>query len=108
MLVIYTILCVFFMNRFCVVINTLLQDGGFYSAEDADSYPKIGDAHKKEGAFCVWEERDLRRLLVEEVPGNPGVSNADVFAHHFDVKPKGNVNPSQVWWLVLFGGRNAP
>lgn len=71
------------------------KDGGFYSAEDADSYPKIGDAHKKEGAFCVWEERDLRRLLVEEVPGNPGVSNADVFAHHFDVKPKGNVNPSQ-------------
>ncbi|CAG8514178.1 10587_t:CDS:10, partial [Scutellospora calospora] len=32
------------------------SEGGFYSAEDADSYPVEGAKHKLgEGAFCVWE-----------------------------------------------------
>ena len=83
-------------QHFVFCIFQFAQDGGFYSAEDADSFPKLGDKHKKEGAFCVWEERDLRNLLAERLPGQPDVTVADVFIHHFGVKPKGNASPSQV------------
>ncbi|MBI2833049.1 MAG: thioredoxin domain-containing protein [Acidobacteria bacterium] len=44
--------------------------GGFYSAEDADSLPPehAGDpqAHRMEGAFYVWEDEEIRRLLGDD------------------------------------------
>ncbi len=46
--------------------------GGFYSAEDADSYePGLSaeaqkTAHKKEGAFYVWRAAEMRALLTEK------------------------------------------
>ena len=61
-------------------------DGGFYSAEDADSLPESGSEHKKEGAFCVWTFDELKRLLIEQ-------KKVDVFAAVFGAKPEGNVNP---------------
>ena len=34
-------------------------EGGFYSAEDADSLPSEGAKEKKEGAFYVWERQEV-------------------------------------------------
>ncbi|HEY3740589.1 MAG TPA: thioredoxin domain-containing protein [Bryobacteraceae bacterium] len=60
-------------------------DGGFYSAEDADSV--IDDepdaAHKGEGAFYTWKQSDLRRLL------DPSIF--EEFCKTYGVLPKGNV-----------------
>src|SRR3989344_2337654 len=47
------------------------EEGGFYSAEDADSLPpelqgKVSDQgheHKSEGAFYLWEKREILNLL---------------------------------------------
>ncbi|XP_021375701.1 spermatogenesis-associated protein 20-like isoform X2 [Mizuhopecten yessoensis] len=69
--------------------------GGFYSAEDADSLPTEGATAKKEGAFCVWTQSQVDSLLGEEVKGHPGVTLANVFCHHYGVKPEGNVDPFQ-------------
>ncbi len=39
--------------------------GGYYSAEDADSLPvEAGEGEKKkEGAFCVWTQAEIEKLL---------------------------------------------
>lgn len=71
------------------------QSGGFYSAEDADSLPTAGAKEKQEGAFCVWEEEEVRRLLPETLAGHPNKTLADLFCHYFGVKPDGNVDPMQ-------------
>jgi uncharacterized protein YyaL (SSP411 family) len=61
------------------------KEGGFYSAEDADSIPPehAGDpaAHKMEGAFYVWTDEEIRDAL--------GV-DADIFCKRFGVQPGGN------------------
>ena len=48
------------------------EDGGFYSAEDADSVPPedagaVG-AHKKEGAYYLWRAGEIDALLGEDAP----------------------------------------
>ncbi|KAI8377645.1 spermatogenesis-associated protein 20 [Radiomyces spectabilis] len=63
------------------------SDGAFYSAEDADSYPSEKSAKKLEGAFCVWEELELQRLLDED--------EVKLFVTHYGVKSNGNVDPAQ-------------
>lgn len=54
----------------CDYVLTSLTDpeGGFYSAEDADSLEPgaAPDAHKKEGAFYVWRAEELKALLTEK------------------------------------------
>ncbi|KAJ3047510.1 spermatogenesis-associated protein 20, partial [Rhizophlyctis rosea] len=65
--------------------DLLSPEGGFYSAEDADSYPVEGAKEKKEGAFAVWEREEILSAVGEE--------DASVFCSHFGVKPSGNVNP---------------
>jgi hypothetical protein len=62
-------------------------DGGFYSAEDADSLPSeknIEDTDKKkaEGAFYVWEQKEINDLLGD----GPG----KIFSFRYGVKPEGN------------------
>jgi len=61
------------------------KDGGFYSAEDADSVPpehaSESDAHKMEGAFYIWTDQEIRDVL--------GV-DADIFCKRFGVQPGGN------------------
>jgi uncharacterized protein YyaL (SSP411 family) len=57
--------------------------GGFYSAEDADSLP-LGsgpDAHKREGAFYVWTDEEIGSLLGED---------ADIVRRRFGIEPGGN------------------
>jgi uncharacterized protein YyaL (SSP411 family) len=80
---------------------TLSQSGGFYSAEDADSYPTYGASHKKEGAFCVWTYDEVQSLLSKRLNSNTNDTLATVFCAHYDVKPQGNVNPLQVGKRVV-------
>ena len=58
-------------------------DGGFYSAEDADSVPPeaAGSGHKAEGAFYVWTDAEIGSLLGDE---------ADIARRHFGILPGGN------------------
>lgn len=73
------------------------QAGGFYSAEDADSYPTTTSREKREGAFCVWTAEELRALLPDPVQGaTEGTTLADVFMHHYGVEEAGNVDPMKV------------
>ncbi|XP_075296943.1 spermatogenesis-associated protein 20 isoform X4 [Opisthocomus hoazin] len=70
------------------------QAGGFYSAEDADSYPTTASGEKREGAFCVWAAEEIRTLLPDPVEGaTEGTTLGDVFMHHYGVKEAGNVSP---------------
>ncbi|XP_021190790.3 spermatogenesis-associated protein 20 isoform X2 [Helicoverpa armigera] len=67
------------------------ESGGYYSAEDADSYPVHGAAHKKEGAFCTWEYKELKSLLQDKKINS--VSYLDVFCDYFSVEESGNISP---------------
>ena len=60
-------------------------DGGFYSAEDADSIPPEhagkADAHKSEGAFYIWRHDEV---------GPPLGDEADLFRMRFGMMVDGN------------------
>jgi uncharacterized protein YyaL (SSP411 family) len=60
-------------------------DGGFYSAEDADSVPpeqaQDPHPHKSEGAFYIWSEAEIDRLLGDD---------AAVAKRRFGIEPGGN------------------
>jgi uncharacterized protein YyaL (SSP411 family) len=59
--------------------------GGFYSAEDADSIPpeQVGaaSAHKSEGAFYIWPDEEIGRLLG---------ADADIARARFGILRDGN------------------
>ncbi|CAK9818506.1 Spermatogenesis-associated protein 20 [Anthophora plagiata] len=71
------------------------KEGGFYSAEDADSYPTADSSTKKEGAFYVWTAMEIKSLLDKEIFDESRVKLSDIFCHHFNVKESGNVKPHQ-------------
>jgi uncharacterized protein YyaL (SSP411 family) len=56
------------------------KDGGFFSAEDADS--KNPEGEQEEGAFYVW--------TVDEVDGLLGAERAAAFKQHYNFTPAGN------------------
>jgi uncharacterized protein YyaL (SSP411 family) len=61
------------------------KEGGFFSAEDADS-PVAGIAgpgHSKtaEGAFYIWTKKEIDAALGD---------NAEIFDHHYGIQPHGN------------------
>ncbi|THH30560.1 hypothetical protein EUX98_g3628 [Antrodiella citrinella] len=60
-------------------------EGGFYSAEDADSLPGHGDTVKKEGAFYAWTAQQL-----DEVLG----TDSELFNWHFGADISGNCDPN--------------
>ncbi|PIQ74113.1 MAG: thioredoxin domain-containing protein, partial [Candidatus Portnoybacteria bacterium CG11_big_fil_rev_8_21_14_0_20_44_10] len=72
------------------ILDYVLRDltdaeGGFYSAEDADSLdPDSTDAHKKEGAFYLWRADEIKQALGEEC--------AKIFNYHFGIKKNGNAH----------------
>jgi uncharacterized protein YyaL (SSP411 family) len=72
------------------IFDYLLRDmldaeGGFYSAEDADSVIDPAHPHEKgEGAFYVWTQAEIERVL-----GQPA---AKAFCHLFGVERNGNVH----------------
>ena len=58
-------------------------EGGFYSAEDADSVVDPANPHeKKEGAFYLWTMAELEQLL--------GAEEARVVSFLYGVEPQGN------------------
>jgi uncharacterized protein YyaL (SSP411 family) len=60
-------------------------EGGFYSAEDADSVPpeqaRDPKPHKSEGAFYIWSDEEIEKLLGED---------AAVARRRFGIEPGGN------------------
>jgi uncharacterized protein YyaL (SSP411 family) len=61
-------------------------DGGFYSAEDADSLATKESARKTEGAFYVWTHAEILEVL--------GEGRMAEFAATYGVRPEGNVSES--------------
>lgn len=59
-------------------------DGGFYSAEDADSYIRAGFKEKAEGAFYVWTANEIETAL--------GKERAAAFDYVYGVEAKGNTS----------------
>jgi uncharacterized protein YyaL (SSP411 family) len=57
-------------------------EGGFYSAEDADSLPTADAKEKKEGAFYVWER--------DEILGIVGDKAGELFCFRYGVREGGN------------------
>jgi uncharacterized protein YyaL (SSP411 family) len=70
-------------------------EGGFYSAQDADSLAEPGSRDRSEGAYYVWAERDIEGLI--------GPERARIFNFHFGVEAGGNVRGKQ---HGEFEGRN--
>ena len=60
-------------------------EGGFFSAEDADSLGKVGDAHKTEGAFYIWTAVEIDTLL--------GKENGSLFRYAYGARRDGNARP---------------
>jgi uncharacterized protein YyaL (SSP411 family) len=59
-------------------------DGGFYSAEDADSLLRQGSSEHVEGAFFVWTKSEIKEALTPEA--------AALFCSHYGVLANGNVD----------------
>lgn len=57
-------------------------EGGFYSAEDADSPDPQHPQEKKEGAFYLWSKDEIINIL--------GKEQAGVFSYYFGAEPNGN------------------
>jgi len=58
------------------------SDGGFYSAEDADSLAAADRPEHSEGAFYVWTSDEINTVL--------GPEHAKVFDYHYGVESDGN------------------
>ena len=58
------------------------REGGFFSAEDADSRTGSTESDPGEGAFYVWTSAEIRSTLGRD---------ADIFAYHYGVEPQGSV-----------------
>ncbi|XKL65108.1 hypothetical protein PGB90_005194 [Kerria lacca] len=69
------------------------EEGGFYSAEDADSLPNEDAKEKIEGAFYVWKFDEIKKLLQEPLKCKNNLILSDVFCYHYNVKENGNVDP---------------
>ncbi|XP_065193282.1 spermatogenesis-associated protein 20-like [Sycon ciliatum] len=71
------------------------SEGGFFSAEDAESYAQLGEAQKREGAFCVWRHEEIQQLLPQVVEGTCMAGRCitfwEVFCYHYSVEVQGNV-----------------
>lgn len=69
------------------VLDYVLRDmtsieGGFYSAEDADSLLEHGKSDHAEGAFYVWTSREIEEAL--------GLEHAEWFKYMYGVLESGN------------------
>ncbi len=56
-------------------------EGGFYSAQDADSEDPQKPGLKREGAFYVWTKKEIEQILGPD---------AEVFCAHYGIKDEGN------------------
>ncbi len=58
------------------------SQGGFYSAEDADSADPDHAGEKREGAFFIWKITEIEKLLPER--------DAKIFIHAYGIESAGN------------------
>jgi hypothetical protein len=58
------------------------KEGGFYSAEDADSLDPVTKDHKREGAFYVWRKEEIEKVLPAQ--------DAELFCKYYGITPDGN------------------
>ncbi|MEW6061572.1 MAG: thioredoxin domain-containing protein [Bacteroidota bacterium] len=58
-------------------------EGGFYSAEDADSPDPENTLHRAEGAFYVWKKTEIDEVLTPD--------ESKVFCYHYSIEAAGNV-----------------
>src|SRR6266849_6204584 len=82
----------FFADTARDILEFVLRDmrapeGGFYSALDADSLIEPGKLEHGEGAFYVWEAKEIEPVL--------GPQTAAVFDYRYGVEPNGNVPAEQ-------------
>jgi len=80
----------FFEQRAKDVLNYVMttvtsKEGGFFSAEDADSLIEHGHPEHAEGAFYVFTLNEINQVL--------GEGDAKVFNYRYGVKAGGNVPP---------------
>ncbi len=68
--------------------------GGFYSGEDADSYPNLGDDHKVEGAFYAWTSSEIEDVFEENASEFSIKNPFDVYSYYYGVEETGNVEPA--------------
>ena len=61
-------------------------EGGFLSAEDADSLLRHGSPEHAEGAFYVWSWKELAEVLGGDALGG----DTAIFTTHYGVEPEGN------------------
>jgi len=73
------------------------KEGGFYSAEDADSQDPAHPEKKTEGAFYLWTEQELRQLLSPD--------DFVVFSKYYGIETAGNAPADP---QGEFEGRNIP
>ncbi|KAK3903989.1 hypothetical protein C8A05DRAFT_32237 [Staphylotrichum tortipilum] len=59
------------------------REGGFVTAEAADSFYRRGDRHMREGAYYLWTRREFDQVV--------GPEGSDVAAAYWDVREDGNV-----------------
>jgi uncharacterized protein YyaL (SSP411 family) len=91
---------------FTYVLRDLTNsEGGFYSAEDADSAADPAQPnHKSEGAFYIWSHQEIVDAL--------GEPDAAVFCQRFGVKANGNVDEDPhgefVGRNILYQAQDAP
>jgi len=64
-----------------VARDMISKEGGFFSAEDADSLFEHGKPEHGEGAFYVWTEKQIDTALGDDAPP---------FKFHYGVQPHGN------------------
>ena len=77
----------FFADIACETLDYVLRDmthpqGGFFSAEDADSLLSHGGPEHAEGAFYVWSRQEIADAL--------GADEAAIFCRHYGVEEVGN------------------
>jgi uncharacterized protein YyaL (SSP411 family) len=70
-------------------------EGGFYSAEDAESFIDKTKSEKREGEFYLWQRSEIEGILEKE--------KADIFSYYYGVEAHGNTisDPHEV-----FGTKN--
>ncbi len=65
-----------------VARDMISPEGGFYSAEDAESALSFDDLHyKEEGAYYVWSKNEIDELLGED---------SEIFCYYFGINEYGN------------------
>eukprot|EP01132_Coremiostelium_polycephalum_P009157 gene9157-11223_t len=71
------------------------KDGGFYSAEDADSL-SLSSGEKSEGAFYIWKYSEIKQILESNQDSSGSILDPEsfsIFKYMYGILDTGNVDP---------------